>query len=77
MVEEKHISGNESPFPHNRNMETFSPGTASVFARLTGAQEFVKNWAELRLMGKQPDRRSYHSSFIYDKKLYVYGGLDI
>ena len=28
-------------------------------------------------MGNQPDRRSYHSTFIFDKKLFVYGGLDI
>ena len=42
-----------------------------------GNIEFCRNWAELRLMGQQPDRRSYHSSFVFDEKLYVYGGLDI
>lgn len=28
-------------------------------------------------MGQQPDRRSYHASFIFDKRLFVFGGLDI
>ena len=31
----------------------------------------------MRFKDQQPDRRSYHSSFIFDRKLYVYGGLDI
>jgi len=35
------------------------------------------NWWEFRFKGKQPDRRGYHSSFIFDKKLYVFGGKDI
>lgn len=39
--------------------------------------DYNENWTELRLLGKQPTRRSYHSSFIYDKRLYVFGGLDI
>lgn len=24
-----------------------------------------------------PERRSYHSSFVYEDKMYIYGGLDI
>ncbi len=24
-----------------------------------------------------PDRRSYHSTFVFENKLYIYGGLDI
>ena len=36
-----------------------------------------KNWYEMRFRDQQPDRRSYHSTFIFDRKLYVYGGLDI
>lgn len=46
-----------------------------------------ENWYELRLPGKHPERRGYHSSFIYNKKyysliftddrLYIYGGHDI
>ena len=32
---------------------------------------------ELRLKGNAPERRSYHSSFVYDSRLFVYGGLDI
>ena len=42
-----------------------------------GSTEFCRNWVELRLMGQQPDRRSYHSSFVFDKRLFVFGGLDI
>ena len=61
----------------NRNMDTVSP-TMSYGHRMAGpGEEFIRNWVELRLMGQQPDRRSYHSSFIFDKKLYVFGGLDI
>ena len=39
--------------------------------------EEKKNWYEMRFKDQQPDRRSYHSTFIFDRKLYVYGGLDI
>jgi hypothetical protein len=31
----------------------------------------------LRLASTAPERRSYHSSFFYDNKMYVMGGLDI
>ena len=34
-------------------------------------------WDELRLKGHAPERRSYHSSFVYDNRLFVFGGLDI
>lgn len=68
--------GGESSATHGRFGESVSPGT-SYQARLTGPSEFHRNWVELRLMGQQPERRSYHSSFVFDKKLYVFGGLDI
>jgi hypothetical protein len=32
------------------------------------------NWYELRLAGKPPERRGYHSTFEYNNKLYIYGG---
>lgn len=35
------------------------------------------HWAELRLAGSLPERRSYHSTFTYENKIYIYGGLDI
>mmetsp|Transcript_2846 Transcript_2846/g.2669 ORF Transcript_2846/g.2669 Transcript_2846/m.2669 type:complete len:131 (+) Transcript_2846:155-547(+) len=35
------------------------------------------NWAEIRLHGKFPERKGYHSSVIYNKKLYIFGGHDI
>jgi len=40
-------------------------------------QEFFENWFELRLAKTTPERRSYHSTFIYDNKMYILGGLDI
>lgn len=43
----------------------------------SGVGDFHENWFEMRMVGLQPDRRSYHSSFVYDKKLFVFGGLDI
>ena len=76
-MEEVKYGGNESPTNMNRNMESVSPGNSYHVARLAGTTEFCRNWVELRLMGQQPDRRSYHSSFIFDKRLFVYGGLDI
>eukprot|EP00347_Sterkiella_histriomuscorum_P006674 403351868 len=36
-----------------------------------------QNWYEVRVLGKNPERRGYHSSFICNKKLYIYGGHDI
>ena len=78
-MEEVKYGGSESPTYGNRNnMETVSPGTSYMARTMAGvANEFCRNWVELRLMGQQPDRRSYHSSFIFDKRLFVYGGLDI
>jgi hypothetical protein len=35
------------------------------------------NWYELRVEGKQPERRAHHSSFIMGTKMYIYGGYDI
>ena len=35
------------------------------------------NWYELRFEGKQPRRRAYHTSFIYEDKIFVLGGHDI
>lgn len=35
------------------------------------------NWYELRPLGTQPQRRGYHSSFIYQNKMFIFGGNDI
>lgn len=35
------------------------------------------NWSELRMASTAPERRSYHSTFVFENKLYIYGGLDI
>ena len=37
----------------------------------------LNNWYELRLKGKLPDRRGYHSTFVWNSKLFIYGGNDI
>lgn len=29
------------------------------------------------MAGSMPERRSYHSTFVFENKLYIYGGLDI
>ena len=39
--------------------------------------ESDENWYELRFEGKQPGRRAYHTSFINEEKIYVFGGHDI
>eukprot|EP00347_Sterkiella_histriomuscorum_P011091 403373787 len=36
-----------------------------------------QNWYELRILGKYPERRAYHTSFQVGKKMYIYGGHDI
>lgn len=36
-----------------------------------------ENWFEVRASSQTPERRSYHSTFVYDNKMYVMGGLDI
>ena len=51
--------------------QTMSPGS-----NMYNAEE-LKCWHEMRFKDQQPDRRSYHSTFVFDRKLYVYGGLDI
>ena len=76
-MEEVKQYGADSPSNPQRHVESVSPGTSYTAARMTGPSEFTRNWIELRLLGQQPDRRSYHSSFIFDKKLFVFGGLDI
>jgi N-acetylneuraminic acid mutarotase len=42
-----------------------------------GTQGPKNHWQELRINGRLPDRRSYHTSFVSENKLYVFGGLDI
>lgn len=34
------------------------------------------NWFEVRSTTKAPDRRAYHSSFVYNDNLYILGGED-
>jgi hypothetical protein len=35
------------------------------------------NWYELRVEGRQPERRAHHSSFTLNNKMYIFGGYDI
>ncbi len=34
-------------------------------------------WFELKVKGKLPDKRSYHSAVVYDGRMFIYGGEDI
>lgn len=36
-----------------------------------------ENWVQLRLEGRQPERRAYHTSFVHEDTLYIFGGHDI
>jgi hypothetical protein len=36
-----------------------------------------ENWVQLRLEGRQPERRAYHTSFAHENTLYIFGGHDI
>lgn len=53
-------------------------GTADR-TELSGGLEmpFEENWWEFRQQDIQPERRGYHSTFVYGTKLFVYGGKDI
>jgi hypothetical protein len=53
--------------------QSLSPMTQTMFSNFFA----TSNWMELRLKGNAPERRSYHSSFVYDNRLFVLGGLDI
>lgn len=33
-------------------------------------------WSEVRLRGKPPERRSYHSAVEHDGDMYIFGGPD-
>ena len=69
MVEES--KGNSEAYQSQKfNNEALSPTSGQ------NAEE-LKYWHEMRFKDQQPDRRSYHSTFVFDRKLYVYGGLDI
>jgi hypothetical protein len=35
------------------------------------------NWFEIRSTTNNPERRAYHTTFVTDNKLYVYGGEDL
>ncbi len=50
------------PFAQNKAEESkFAAEQSEMFANDV-------NWYELRLLGKFPDRRSYHSSFIHKNR---------
>jgi len=36
-----------------------------------------EHWYELRVEGKQPERRANHTSFVVGSKMYIYGGYDM
>ena len=36
-----------------------------------------EHWYELRVDGKQPERRANHTSFVVGSKMYIYGGYDM
>lgn len=44
--------------------------------RLTTGYKCKYGWYELRAKGKLPEKRSHHSSVIYNGHLYIYGGED-
>ena len=48
-----------------------------VATRADDGDEQDCNWYELRVEGKQPERRAHHSSFVAGNKMYIYGGYDI
>ena len=57
--------------PERLQLNQLSPGVTWT------SPNYFENWAELRLKGLAPERRSYHSSFVYDNRLFIFGGLDI
>ena len=60
-----------------------SPGDKNHLIDLKGQHSIqyqdspYSNWYELRFHAVGPDRRGYHSTFVHNKRLYIYGGHDI
>jgi len=63
------------------NIEIQKKELVSHVTKMDSKQDFHNdensNWMELRFSQLGPDRRSYHSSSIHHKKMYIYGGHDI
>jgi hypothetical protein len=34
------------------------------------------NWYEVRPVGNQPERRGFHTSFVFENKMFMFGGRD-
>ena len=60
--------------PSRRRSFDGSPNVGQEGAGNYGSEP---NWWSFRFNGKCPDRRAYHSTFVNDDTLYVFGGKDI
>lgn len=53
----------------------------TINERMRSNEDFTndmeRNWYELRPAGTQPERRSNHTSFVHEDRMYIYGGHDI
>jgi len=54
------------------------PSLADERAKYAMPEQFVEfpNWYEIRPVGAQPERRGFHTSFVYDNKMFMFGGRD-
>lgn len=57
--------------------DDFSQESYELPAQNMKLQKSLQHWSELRFSHVCPERRGYHTSFMYQGKLYIYGGYDI
>mmetsp|Transcript_1126 Transcript_1126/g.1017 ORF Transcript_1126/g.1017 Transcript_1126/m.1017 type:complete len:515 (+) Transcript_1126:82-1626(+) len=57
--------------PHNQDSVKVKTSNADLYPNQT------TNWIEYRAIGKCPERRGFHASFVYNNNLYIHGGHDI
>jgi N-acetylneuraminic acid mutarotase len=80
----KSFEGGASDAHNNNNLhlqreESKQESPGELVKRTSNLYEYqsLNSWSEVRVQGKCPERRAYHSSFIHNKRLYIYGGYDI
>jgi len=61
---------------HHQRMPGFTEDNNNARADIDDV-ELDENWYELRVDGRQPQRRAHHSSFAVGDRMFIYGGYDI
>ena len=72
------IQGENSIQQHLNSMEmTLKLPERQTAPGSTNQSKFFRGWNELKVMGKLPERRCYHSATVSAGALYIHGGQDL